>query len=176
MPHSPVFVGIGHYASSMPLAVAVVPFKAIPVRPRVDASPVLLAVDPVSFKSAQPVTYNPKRPQHNTRKTPSVSVPPPCTHALTQPPPRTNSSCPLPCAAQARVHAPPSHTPRHARRTHPHPSGQVELPRPCLVPLSHSPSYVLMSPWTTTSSESSASAGIGSGDRGLCSETGNTLC
>jgi hypothetical protein len=109
MQHSPVFVGIGHYASSVPLVVAVGPFKAIPVRPRVDALSVLFAVDPVSFKSAHPVTYNPKRPPPSTRKPPSVTVPPRCTHALTQLQPRTNTLS----SVLRRLASTPRHHTRH---------------------------------------------------------------
>ena len=126
-PHSPVFVGPGHDASSLLLVVEPVSFIAIPVGPGVDASSSPLAVDEVPFipppvgpgvdASSSPLAVAPvpfvpaPTPQHKNPKTPPpkhpqtpVSHRPASTHshALTQPLLRTNTTCPLPSAPQAR--------------------------------------------------------------------------
>jgi hypothetical protein len=93
-PHSPVFVGPGVDASSVPLAVEPVSFIATPVGPGVDASSVHLAVDVVPFVPAP---------------TPEIKTPPP-KHPQTLVSHRP-AAPPLWCAG-ARA------TPRHHTRPH----------------------------------------------------------
>jgi hypothetical protein len=77
-PHSPVFVGPGVDASSVHLAVDVVPFVPAPT-PEIKTPPPKHPQTPVSHRSASTLS-----------------------HALTQPPTHANTTCPLPSAAQAR--------------------------------------------------------------------------
>jgi hypothetical protein len=79
------------------------PHAPVLVGPNVDASTVPLVLDKVPFIPAPtPQHKTTKDPRPSTRKPPSDTAPPPRTrHALTQPLPRANTSCPLPSAAQA---------------------------------------------------------------------------
>ena len=80
-PHSPVSVGPGEDASSVVLVVEVVPIVPAPT----------------------PQHKTPKDPRPTTRKPPSATAPPQHTRMPSpQPPPRANTTCPLPSAAQAR--------------------------------------------------------------------------
>jgi hypothetical protein len=92
-PHSPVFVGPGHDASSSSLVVEVVPFVPAPT----------------------PQHETPKHPRPTTPKPPSVTAPP----QHTRMPSHNLRLAPTPAALSSLLrrrasHAPPSHTPPHA--------------------------------------------------------------
>jgi hypothetical protein len=178
-PHSPVFVGKGVDASSVPIAVEVVPFIAIPAGKGVDASSSHIAVAPVPFVPAptpqqKKIQNTPAQELANPRQSqPSLNTLA-CPHKT--PASRQHQLISPLCCAGARAtprhhtrphtlssltgtHTPPPAVPasparrlvlcrglllrplpRHPCRTHLSTSGQVKMPCPCFLPLSHSPS------------------------------------
>jgi hypothetical protein len=133
-PHSPVFAGVGEYASSVCLSVDEVSFVATPAGPGEDASSGPLAVAPVPFVPAPtPQHKNPKRPPPKHPQTPLSHPPSPRTCMPSHNPRLAPTPAALsPLLLRRASHAPPSHTPPHAEvsHRHAHPLPRPHPPRP----------------------------------------------